>query len=322
MSRAGTNTTRLVLRIFPRRFAERAGPDREDGRAVHEPAGRRRARGPDPRGQAPVFLHLRERGEPQTVILTPPQTPNQVFQLASDVDQHLAMARVDPNLSDRNHLTVRASYWAAVWPFTIDSNSSHPSGGSRRNLDSRNIIGTWTNVLSNTEVQELKVGFDQFHLLQKMPVPGYQQHAHLFVSRLLYRRGQPISAVRPAVDVQCALRPHKARRQPRYQARRRTPLFLGARRLHRRAARVVFVCLATAHCGTRPPISGGRLRRSDEMGRLRARLTRVELHECHGLRCGQLHSADLRALARRLVARDRPIDAQLRRPMGFRPRRG
>ena len=128
--------------------------------------------GPIRKDKLLYFFTYEDESEPQTVILTPPQLPNQVFQLASDVKHHLAMARVDSNLSDRNHLTVRASYWAAVWPFVIDSNSSHPSGGSRRNLDSRSLITTWTNVLSNTAVQEVKVGFDQFHLLQKMPFSG------------------------------------------------------------------------------------------------------------------------------------------------------
>ena len=118
------------------------------------------------------FFTYENEAEPQTVILTPPQTPNQVFQLPSDVLQHLAMARVDQNLSNRDHFAYRASYWAAVWPFTIDSTASHPSMGSRRNLDSRSIIGTWTRVLSSTKVQELKVGFDQFSTLQRLALPS------------------------------------------------------------------------------------------------------------------------------------------------------
>ncbi len=44
--------------------------------------------------------------------------------------------------------------------------------GSRRNLDSRSIIGTWTRVLSNTKVQEIRVGFDQFMLLQRLAFPA------------------------------------------------------------------------------------------------------------------------------------------------------
>ena len=117
------------------------------------------------------FTYEREQ-EPQTPILSPPQLPNQVFQLESDVAQHLGMFRIDQNVSDRDHLTYRLWSWAAVWPFAIDSNTSHPSMGSRRNLDSRSIIGTWTRVLSNTKVQEIRVGFDQFMLLQRLAFPA------------------------------------------------------------------------------------------------------------------------------------------------------
>src|SRR5262245_44719502 len=118
------------------------------------------------------FATYENEREPQTVILSPPQLPNQVTSLDSKVTQHLAMARIDHNLNAGDHLSYRVSFWAAVWPFTIDSNTSHPSAGSRRNLDSRSIIGTWTRVISNTTVQEVKVGFDQFMLLPRLAFPA------------------------------------------------------------------------------------------------------------------------------------------------------
>jgi hypothetical protein len=103
--------------------------------------------------------------EPQTVILKPPSLPNQTFIFPNKLVQHSATARVDHNLSARNHLMYRASYWTFTNPFYLrGGTTTHPSAANNQSLTSINGVATWSQVLSNTKVQELKVGFNGFYV--------------------------------------------------------------------------------------------------------------------------------------------------------------
>jgi hypothetical protein len=127
--------------------------------------------GPIQRDRLHYFFTYEYEREPQTRILTPPQLPNQTFQFPNNVKHHLAMTRVDQNLSARDHILYRASVWKFDQPFEIGA-TSHPSQANHQNLTSANAVMSWTRVLSDNKAQELKVGFNGFYLKFDLAFPS------------------------------------------------------------------------------------------------------------------------------------------------------
>jgi len=111
--------------------------------------------------------------EPQTLILKPPSLPNQNFIFPNRLTQQSATVRVDQNLSARDHLMYRVSYWTFHNPFFLrGGTTTHPSAANLQNLKSENAVVTWSRVLSSTKVQELKVGFNGFYVRFDLKYPA------------------------------------------------------------------------------------------------------------------------------------------------------
>jgi len=99
--------------------------------------------------------------EPGTTYSAPAALPGQTFTVPYKNSQKSVLLRVDDQLSGSNRLTARASRWDWSNPFVLAA-GGHPSNASVQTKQATNILGTWSNVLSNTKVQEIRIGYNNF----------------------------------------------------------------------------------------------------------------------------------------------------------------
>jgi hypothetical protein len=107
------------------------------------------------------FASYEYEREPGTTFSAPAALPGQNFTIPYKNSQRSLLARVDDQLSTENRLSVRASNWHWSNPFVLGA-GGHPSNASTQTKDATNILGTWSSVLSNTRVQELRIGYNNF----------------------------------------------------------------------------------------------------------------------------------------------------------------
>jgi hypothetical protein len=74
--------------------------------------------------------------------------------------QKSLLARVDDQMTSKDRLTIRGSRWDQDNPFV--SQGGHPSNAYVSTQNATNIAGIWSKVLSDTRVQEVRFGFNNF----------------------------------------------------------------------------------------------------------------------------------------------------------------
>ena len=128
--------------------------------------------GPIVKDKAHFFLSFERESEPNTIVSSPVRLPNQTFSFDSKLVQNSFLGRADWQVRDAEHLTLRASYWDWDNPFTQVSGTDHPSQAADRSRKATNVVGTWAKVLSNTKLQELKLGYTHFDWQNQLAVPA------------------------------------------------------------------------------------------------------------------------------------------------------
>lgn len=118
--------------------------------------------GPIVRDKAHFFLSYERENEPNTIITTPNALPGFTWTFPTKLVQNSALGRLDWQLAARDHLTTRVSYWDWDNPFTQVAGTEHPSQVAKRSRRAFNVANTWSRVLNDTTVQELKVGYSHF----------------------------------------------------------------------------------------------------------------------------------------------------------------
>jgi hypothetical protein len=118
--------------------------------------------GPIVKDRAHYFGTYEYEREPSTIVAQPAQLPNQTFTYPTKLTQRSVLGRFDQVLSNRDHLAARVSAWDLTAPFELGS-TAHPSQALSRTQKSFTIFGTWSNVLSNRALQEVKVGYNKFN---------------------------------------------------------------------------------------------------------------------------------------------------------------
>ena len=163
ISRSGTqHPARQLLRVLPRRQAERARPDYRHGVAVPEPADWRLARRPDRQGQAPLLRVVRVRARARHDFLgaggaAGPELHHAVQELAESTllrDRRSALheeSAVRSGARDGTGPTRSCSPQAA----TPRTPRTRPSRRPTSSAPGRNV-------LSDTKVQQLHVGYNNF----------------------------------------------------------------------------------------------------------------------------------------------------------------
>src|SRR4029453_3506646 len=99
--------------------------------------------------------------EPQTIFAQQAVMHGASWTFANTITQHSFLARVDHNLSATDHLAYRGSFWDFDSPFELGS-TNHPSNAQARTRNAANYLVTWSKVLSDNKVSELKIGYNHF----------------------------------------------------------------------------------------------------------------------------------------------------------------
>ena len=86
--------------------------------------------------------------------------------------QNSFLGRGDWQATQNDHFTVRGSYWDWGNPFTQVAGTEHPSQAAARYRTAINVVGTWAKVLSNTTLQEVKLGYTHFDWQNLLAMPA------------------------------------------------------------------------------------------------------------------------------------------------------
>ena len=117
--------------------------------------------GPIVKDKLHYFVSYEYEREPGTTFSAPAALPGQTFTIPYKNSQKSVLARFDDQISSNDRVTARASRWDWSNPFVLAA-GGHPSNASVQTKQATNILGTWSRVLSNTKVQELRVGYNNF----------------------------------------------------------------------------------------------------------------------------------------------------------------
>ena len=119
--------------------------------------------GPIVKDKVHFFGNYEYERNPQTFVYTTPY-PSFNTDLFATNTQHTGGGRVDAELSNKSRLAVRYSKWLAYQPFrTGGGATTAPSTAEGGNRYSDQLFTTFTQVLSNRAVNEIKGGYSSFH---------------------------------------------------------------------------------------------------------------------------------------------------------------
>jgi len=135
--------------------------------------------GPIAKDRTHYFASYEYEREPGTIFTSPSTLPGQSYTIAYKNSQQSILARVDHQLSPNDRLTARGSRWDWENPFVLGA-GGHPSNASVQTKNATNIGGIWSKVLSDTKVQEVRVGYNNFAWTNN-PQPGQDTVEYDFV---------------------------------------------------------------------------------------------------------------------------------------------
>lgn len=117
--------------------------------------------GPIIQSKMHYFVSYEYEREPGTRSATPTALPGQTFIIPFKNSQSSVLGRADYELSAQDRLTARGSFWTWENPFVLGT-TGHPSNASVQTKQATNVLGTWSRVLSDSKIQELKIGYNNF----------------------------------------------------------------------------------------------------------------------------------------------------------------
>jgi hypothetical protein len=118
------------------------------------------------------FASFERENEPNTILAAPAALSGQSFSFDTKLIQNSFLGRGDWQATPTDHLTVRGSYWDWGNPFTQVAGTEHPSQAAARYRTAINLVGTWAKVLSNTTLQEVKLGYTHFDWQNLLAIPA------------------------------------------------------------------------------------------------------------------------------------------------------
>jgi len=126
--------------------------------------------GPIVRDRAHYFFTTEYENEPNTLAVQPPGY-TQSYSLPTEQTKRSILARVDYDLSSKDRLMVRYTKFNNESPFAGLDGGTHPMRAYQQDHNNWGLNGMWTRVLSNSMVQELKVG-NYFYYFNHTPAEG------------------------------------------------------------------------------------------------------------------------------------------------------
>jgi len=100
---------------------------------------------------------------PFDIFSQPPQLVGQTYHILDKQKTNLGLARADWQVGQQDHITLRWNGHDFKDPFGSLSGTTHPSQATDTNLRSQNILGSWSRVVSNTMVTEVRVGMNRVY---------------------------------------------------------------------------------------------------------------------------------------------------------------
>ncbi|MBI3261514.1 MAG: TonB-dependent receptor [Acidobacteria bacterium] len=125
--------------------------------------------GPLVRDKLHYFTSYEYEREPNTAFFKPVNLPSQSFSFPDKTTQHSFLARVDQQTSPNSHLSYRYSIWNYDRPF--EKQGEHPTQAAARTRHAANTLVSWSKVLSDRLVQEVKGGYSTFNWTNGLGVP-------------------------------------------------------------------------------------------------------------------------------------------------------
>jgi carboxypeptidase family protein len=125
--------------------------------------------GPIIKNKLHYFASYEYEREPGTVVGAPAALPGQIFTTPYKNAQKSLLARTDWQASMKDRVTGRGTWWDLANPFV---GANHPSQSTNQTKSAYNLLGSWTRVLSDKKVQEVRLGFNnaQWGTTQQDPV--------------------------------------------------------------------------------------------------------------------------------------------------------
>lgn len=117
--------------------------------------------GPIVQNRLHYFASYEYEREPGTRFASPTALPGQTFTIPFRNSQTSLLGRVDYQMSANDRVSGRATWWDWSNPFVLGT-TGHPSNASVQTKQATNVLGTWSRVLSNNKIQEIKVGYNNF----------------------------------------------------------------------------------------------------------------------------------------------------------------
>jgi len=139
--------------------------------------------GPIVKDKVHFFASVEYEREPGTIFTSPSLLPGQSFTLPYKNTQKSVLARVDDQLSANDRLTMRGSLYYLDNPLVLTA-GAHPTNGYINTQQATNVVGNWSKVLSNTRVQEIRIGYNHFDWT-RTPVPGQEGVEYNFAGGLI-----------------------------------------------------------------------------------------------------------------------------------------
>jgi hypothetical protein len=126
--------------------------------------------GPIVRDRAQYFATYEYERQPNTFVFQPPGYAHTVA-VPTKRAKHSVMARGDYQMSNRHRLMVRYTSSRDSSPFWFDQVGGYPTAARREKQDNWGLTGTWTSVLSDSVVQEVKAGNYSYFFTHSPTVP-------------------------------------------------------------------------------------------------------------------------------------------------------
>jgi hypothetical protein len=118
--------------------------------------------GPILRDKLHYFFSYEYERQPASIFAQPIRLPGQSFTFDTKTRQNSYLGRIDWQLSSRNYFNVRASRWDWKNPFDQVGGTDHPAQGSIRTQEANNVVGAWSQVISNQMLGELRFAYSGF----------------------------------------------------------------------------------------------------------------------------------------------------------------
>ena len=135
--------------------------------------------GPVIRDKMHYFLSYEYEREPNTIVTSPPALPGQTFSFDTKLTQTSFLGRGDYQFGGGDHLQARGSFWDWKNPFTQVNGTEHPSQAAHRTRTAINVASTWSKVINQDVLQEVKVGYSHFDWKNLLAIPELANQPNL-----------------------------------------------------------------------------------------------------------------------------------------------